>query len=96
MIKDSSTLHIRIESGKHRLPNWMSKKRQTMFAEMEKQSPFSLPWSHYLQLMRIENADERTFYEIEATRENWSIRTLQRQYNSSYYERLALSRDKDG
>ena len=75
---------------------WDEQKRQTMFAEMEKQSPFSLPWSHYLQLMRIENADERTFYEIEATRENWSIRTLQRQYNSSYYERLALSRDKDG
>ncbi|WP_310603242.1 PDDEXK nuclease domain-containing protein [Anaerosporobacter sp.] len=53
-----------------------------------------LSWSHYLQLMRIENADERSFYEIEAVKSNWSVRTLQRQYNSSLYERLALSRDK--
>lgn len=45
--------------------------------------------------MRIENADERAFYEIEATKECWSVRTLSRQYNSSLYERLALSRDKD-
>ncbi len=71
-------------------------KSQTVFSELEKHPPFTLPWSHYLQLMRIEDVKERAFYEIEATKENWSIRTLQRQYNSSYYERLALSRDKDG
>lgn len=53
-----------------------------------------LSWSHYLQLIRIENVDERNFYEIEAVKSNWSVRTLQRQYNSSLYERLALSRDK--
>lgn len=45
--------------------------------------------------MRIKNDSERSFYEIEAARENWSIRTLQRQYNSSLYERIALSRNKD-
>lgn len=71
-------------------------KSQTVFGEFQKNPPFTLPWSHYLQLMRIEDDDERSFYEIEATSGNWSIRTLQRQYNSSYYERLALSRDKDG
>ena len=54
-----------------------------------------LPWSHYLLLMRIKNPDERSFYEIEATQAAWSIRVLQRQYNSSLYERLALSRDKE-
>ena len=70
-------------------------KSQTVFGELGKNPPFSLPWSHYLQLMRIEDDNERSFYEIEATNGNWSIRTLQRQYNSSYYERLALSRDKD-
>ena len=63
-----------------------------MFGELEKNPPFELPWSHYLQLMRIEDKDERSFYEIEAISGNWSVRTLQRQYNSSYYERLALSR----
>ena len=54
-----------------------------------------MTWSHYLQLMRIENEDERLFYEIEAAREKWGVRDLSRQYNSSLYERLALSRDKD-
>ena len=45
--------------------------------------------------MRIKNDDERRFYEIEATSGNWSVRELQRQYGSSLYERLALSRDKE-
>lgn len=57
--------------------------------------PFTLSWSHYVVLMRIEAADERKFYEIEAQKQNWSVRQLQRQYNSSLYERLALSKDKD-
>lgn len=52
---------------------------------------FSLSWSHYLILMRIENAQERSFYEIECREQNWSVRQLQRQYASSLYERLALS-----
>ena len=56
---------------------------------------FTLSWSHYLVLMRIENPDERSFYEIECCNQNWSVRQLQRQYNSSLYERLALSRNKD-
>ena len=72
------------------------KKSQTVFGELEKTPPFTIPWSHYLQLMRIKDDNERSFYEIEAASGNWSLRTLQRQYNSSYYERLALSRDKEG
>lgn len=56
---------------------------------------FTLSWSHYLVLMRIESDAERSFYEIECQKQNWSVRQLQRQYNSSLYERLALSRDKD-
>ena len=38
--------------------------------------------------MRIENQDERQFYEIECAKQNWSVRQLQRQYNSNLYERL--------
>ena len=57
--------------------------------------PFTLSWSHYLVLMRIESEAERSFYEIECHKQNWSVRQLQRQYNSSLYERLALSRDKE-
>lgn len=56
---------------------------------------FTLSWSHYLVLMRIENPDERHFYEVESKQQNWSVRQLQRQYASSLYERLALSRNKD-
>ena len=56
---------------------------------------FSLSWSHYLVLMKIENPLERNFYEVEATNQNWSERQLKRQYHSSLYERLALSRNKE-
>ena len=56
---------------------------------------FTLSWSHYLKLMRIDNADERRFYEIEATQNHWSLRELERQFDSSLYERLALSRNKE-
>ncbi|MBQ9546239.1 MAG: DUF1016 family protein [Bacteroidales bacterium] len=56
---------------------------------------FTLSWSHYLILMRIENKEARSFYEIEATQQQWSVKQLKRQVGSSLYERLALSRDKD-
>ena len=56
---------------------------------------FYLSWSHYLILMRISNVEERHFYEIEAYRNGWSKDELGRQYGSSLYERLALSREKD-
>lgn len=56
---------------------------------------FTLSWSHYLVLMRIDNPDARNFYEIECAQQNWSVRQLKRQVGSSLYERLALSRDKD-
>jgi len=45
--------------------------------------------------MRIKDEHERRFYKIEATNQQWTFKQLQRQYNSSRYERLALSRDKD-
>lgn len=54
-----------------------------------------LSWSHYVTLLTINSADERQFYEIETQQNNWSVRELERQINSSLYQRLALSRDKD-
>ena len=56
---------------------------------------FFLSWSHYLKLMRITNIDERHFYEIESVKNDWSLSELKRQYDSSLYERIALSTDKD-
>lgn len=60
-----------------------------------RQPRFTLSWSHYLVLMRIENPEARSFYEIECTQQQWSVRQLSRQVGSSLYERLALSRNKD-
>lgn len=65
------------------------------FATGYDERPFKLSWTHYQTLMRIENREERDFYEREAIRECWNVKTLRRQYGSSLYERLALSRDKD-
>ncbi len=56
---------------------------------------FVLSWSHYLILMRIDEEDERKFYEIETQKNKWSVRELKRQYNSALYTRLVLSRNKD-
>ena len=55
---------------------------------------FKLSWSHYIKLSRISNPDERKFYEIEAVKNNWSLRELERQFDSALYTRLSLSRDK--
>lgn len=55
----------------------------------------SLSWTHYIRLMRISDPDERRFYEIEAANNNWSVRELNRQFDSALYQRLALSRDKE-
>lgn len=56
---------------------------------------FELSWSHYITLMRITNVDERSFYEIESKNNNWSLRELERQFNSGLYERISLSKDQN-
>jgi predicted nuclease of restriction endonuclease-like (RecB) superfamily len=70
--------------------------RKSEIIEIQPLNIFKLSWSHYLKLMRIEDEHERKFYEIECTKNNWSLRELQRQYDSALYARLALSRDKRG
>ena len=56
--------------------------------------PFRLSWTHYLILMRIQNEDERDFYEQLAIQENWGKRELSRQYGSSLYERMLIGKGK--
>lgn len=70
---------IKSENSNHRLRNHQ----------------FVLPWSHYQILTHVKDSDARSFYEIEAFKQQWSKRQLQRQIGSGLYERLALSRDKD-
>jgi DUF1016 N-terminal domain len=56
---------------------------------------FKLTWTHYVFLMRIDDEKERSFYEIESEKYNWSVRELKRQYDSALYTRLAFSKDKE-
>ena len=65
-------------------------------AKPSRKSPFTLSWSHYVLLLAVKDPAERSFYEIEATREGWSVPELKRQKSACLYERLALSRDKTG
>jgi predicted nuclease of restriction endonuclease-like (RecB) superfamily len=55
---------------------------------------FPLSWSHYARVLRLRNPLARAFYETEALRGGWSARQLDRQINSQFYERTALSRNK--
>jgi len=66
----------------------LSKQKQSL------QAKFTLSWSQYVFLIGIKNSEERQFYEIEASANNWTLPELKRQFNSGLYERLALSRDK--
>ncbi len=84
------------DSQKSATPLQKLENEKSASALRKSEIPFKLSWSHYLQLIKIDNVEERNFYEIEAANNNWSIRELERQYDSSLYERLVLSRDKKG
>lgn len=76
-----------------------SKKPQTLSAESQREQILSsnfepmLSWSHYCELLKIEEPLARSFYEQESSQNNWSVRELKRQINSMLFERLALSKD---
>ena len=55
-----------------------------------------LAWSHYIELLMIDDDLERSFYEKQCIKESWSVRELKRQKNSALFERIALSKDKKG
>jgi predicted nuclease of restriction endonuclease-like (RecB) superfamily len=73
-------------------------KQQTLSVKSQKgqasSARFTLSWSHYVFLMRL-NEPERNFYEIEATQNHWSLRELQRQFNTALFDRLRLSKNKE-
>jgi DUF1016 N-terminal domain len=55
---------------------------------------FPLPWSHYVRLLSVKSEAALRFYEAEALWGGWSVRQLDRQIATIFYERMALSRDK--
>lgn len=66
----------------------------TEFSLRDIANRFPLPWSHYVLLLSVKNPEGRAFYEKEALRGGWSVRQLERQIDTQFYERTALSRDK--
>ena len=67
---------------------------QTVSALSKLVHTFSLPWSAYVRLLAVKSTEARSFYETEALRGGWSVRQLDRQVGSQFYERTALSRNK--
>jgi len=63
-------------------------------AGLARPSAFPLPWSHYVRLLSVNNRQARTFYETEALRGGWSVRQLDRQIATQFFERTQLSRNK--
>lgn len=75
----------------------LSEKSQTPSAQLSLKdiaNRFPLPWSHYVLLLSVKNPEGRAFYEKEALRGGWSVRQLDRQISTQFYERTALSKDK--
>jgi predicted nuclease of restriction endonuclease-like (RecB) superfamily len=66
--------------------------RKAVLSEFTQRFPLSLGWTHYLILMKVANPAARAFYEIEAARQVWSTRQLERQIAALLYERLANHR----
>lgn len=54
-----------------------------------------LSWSHYIELLKLDDPVERSFYETEAQKEHWGVRELRRQMQSMLFHRLALSADRE-
>lgn len=75
----------------------LTEKSQTVprkFDLSERAQAFTLPWSAYVRLLSVKDDHARQFYEAEALRGGWSVRQLDRQIGSQFYERTALSKDK--
>ena len=81
----------------NQLTTTMARKKQTASAVLgwtELANTFSLPWSAYVRLLSVKDTYARQFYEIGALRGSWSVRQLDRQIGSQFYERTALSKNK--
>jgi len=74
----------------------VSRKSNKLYMVVKSETASSiLSWSHYCELLKEDNLKARSFYEIEASENGWSMRELRRQMDSMLYERLCLSKDKN-
>jgi predicted nuclease of restriction endonuclease-like (RecB) superfamily len=92
---NSSTLSRElVATGKSKISATVSRKFTPVITLQNLAQVFVLPWSAYVSLMAVKNAQARAFYEAEALRGGWSVRQLDRQINTQFFERTALSRNK--
>jgi len=95
----SPIFEIDSETGEKRISPTVSAKSQTTSGTGLTTIPdiaksFPLPWSHYDKLLALDDQNARRFYEEEAVRGGWSVRQLNRQINSLFYQRTLLSKNK--
>jgi predicted nuclease of restriction endonuclease-like (RecB) superfamily len=101
-----STASIELADRKRQTPSGKSRPKNSAIASRKSEplirnfalsdlaAAFPLPWSHYVRLLSVKNEPAREFYHAEALRGGWSVRQLDRQIASQFYERTALSRNK--
>jgi predicted nuclease of restriction endonuclease-like (RecB) superfamily len=82
------------ESSKKKTPKKSIGKQVNSIPLTELMNHLPLPWSAYVRLLTVKDSAARAFYEIEAMRAGWSVRQLDRQISSLFYERTALSNNK--
>ena len=87
----SQTLSGKLDNG---LPDEKSQTVSGKLSLAELAQVFTLPWSAYVRLLVVKDDHARQFYEAEALRGGWSVRQLDRQIGSQFYERTALSKNK--
>lgn len=96
-LSDKSLSAGKIQTASGKLAAQRHGKSQTTsnkFGLRDLAAQFPLPWSAYVKLLSVTSEQARKFYEKEALRGGWSVRQLDRQINSLFYERTALSRNK--
>jgi predicted nuclease of restriction endonuclease-like (RecB) superfamily len=81
-------------SGESASPSDLNDIERNSSTVLPLESRFPLSWSAYVRLLSVKNPEARSFYETEALRLGWSVRQLDRQIGSQFYERTALSQNK--
>ena len=85
---------VQTVSAQFKRPTSITSKANTIATLELLSEAFPLPWSHYVRLLTVEDRDARSFYETEALRAGWSVRQLDRQVSTRFYERTLASRNK--
>ena len=98
VIDESSVGDLPVSIGQSPIDEFNRRSSKTLSRAIEQLGniarAFPLPWTHYVRLLRVRNALAREFYAREALAGGWSVRQLNRQINSQFYERTALSKNK--